>query len=189
MKPCTLRTEETAPQTRPLIDPTPFRLEEGDDIVGLLRQLVNGDHPGVLATMDRDGLPRMRWMASLSFEFFPYLYTLTSPSSRKVDQLKQHREVSWMFFNADLTLVVNLFGHAEVIEDEKTIQEVWKHVRDKEHSYFLRNCIEGPGCAVIRTTIERVECTTPQNYMHFDVPRDSLLNRGWRAPFRSIPPT
>ena len=36
-------------------------------------------------------------MATLSFEEFPLLHTLTAPESRKVQQIKLHPDVNWMF--------------------------------------------------------------------------------------------
>ncbi|HEY8966652.1 MAG TPA: pyridoxamine 5'-phosphate oxidase family protein [Candidatus Methylacidiphilales bacterium] len=158
----------------PLIDPSPFRLEECEDIFGAIRHLIDGSHPGVLATVDDAGIPRMRWMASLSFEAFPYLYTMTSAESRKIAHIRSHPGVSWMFFNQSLSLVVNLTGRAEVLEDARSIRDAWNQVRDKKHSYFLKNCTEGPACAVVRTRVERIECTTPENYMHFDIRPDSV---------------
>ncbi|MDE1170874.1 MAG: pyridoxamine 5'-phosphate oxidase family protein [Verrucomicrobium sp.] len=157
-------------------NPVPYKIEESEDLFRVLRTLVSGAHPGILATVDEKGFPRMRWMASLSCEDFPYLYTLTSPASRKVTQLRANPQVSWMFFNQDLSMVVNLIGRADVLEDEKSIREMWNRVRDKKHAYFLRSGGEDRGSAVVRTRVERVECVTPENYMHFEVNKDVLLS-------------
>ncbi|SDU00313.1 General stress protein 26 [Verrucomicrobium sp. GAS474] len=153
----------------PALVPLPYQAEESEDIMGLVRELIDGDQPGLLSTVDEQGFPRTRWMSTLACQDFPYLYTLTAPSSRKVAQLQARPRVSWTFFNRDLTLVVNLTGRATVLTDAKTVKRVWNQVRDKHHAYFLQNCAEGPSTAVICTRVERVECTTPQNYMHFQI--------------------
>ena len=159
----------------PLLDPVPYRLDESDDIMSVIRELVDGSHPGIFTTVDAEGYPQARWMSTLSCTDFPYLYTLTAPSSRKVQHVEQSGKAGWMFFNRDLSLVVNLFGTADVLRDGKSLKEVWNQIRDKKHAYFLKNCTEGPGCVVIRTHILRAECTTPQNYMHFNVAPEEVM--------------
>jgi len=159
------------------ISAAPYRLDESEDILGVVRTLIDGTRPGILATLDGKGFPRMRWMSSLACGEFPNLYTLTASTSRKIDHLRDHPRVTWMFFNIDLSLVVTLIGRADVLEDRKALAHVWNHVTDKQHAYFLRNCTNGPSTAVIRTRIERVECTTPENYMHFDVPPSEVIGK------------
>ncbi len=53
---------------------TEKRKAHGDHILRLARQLADGGRPGVLATVDSDGLPHLRWMATLSLQEFPHLY-------------------------------------------------------------------------------------------------------------------
>ena len=53
------------------------------EVLRMARQLLKGNHPGVLSTVDENGMPQSRWMATMSFEDFPNLYTLTAANSRK----------------------------------------------------------------------------------------------------------
>ena len=77
-------------------------------IISMARELLKGGNPGILSTVDQSGFPQSRWMATMSFDDFPDLYTLTSATSRKVAQIQEHPIVHWMFSNQDLSFVVNL---------------------------------------------------------------------------------
>lgn len=158
----------------PVLDPASFDWEQADDIFGLIKQLVNGDHPGIFSTVDEQGRPHMRWMASLSFDELPWIYTLTDRESRKVRQIERHPAVSWMFCNSDLSLVLNLAGEARVLTDTPTVKRLWKQIHHKEHAYFLKNSQSGLGIAVIATRIQHVACTTPKSSMCFSVQVDQL---------------
>lgn len=151
----------------PVIDSDSFNIEDSDDIIGLAKTLVNGSHPGVLSSVDQHGKPEARWMATLSFDEFPIFYTLTSPDSRKVEQIKHHPDVNWMFSNHDLSLILNLIGKARVLTDTPTLKRVWKQIEDKSQAYFLNQYSKGAGFVVIETTVEVIECASPKNALRF----------------------
>ena len=158
----------------PVIDSDSFDIEDSEDIIGLAKSLVNGSHAGILATVDQHGKPEVRWMATLSFEEFPVFHTLTAPDSRKVEQLKLHPDVNWMFSNHDLSLILNLIGRARVLTDTPTLKRVWKQIEDKSHAYFLKQYAKGPGFVVIETTVESIECASPKNALRFSVKPSEL---------------
>ena len=74
----------------------------------MARRLLRADNVGMFCTIDESGFPQARWMATMSFDDFPDLYTLTSARSRKVAQIQAHPTVHWVFSNRDLTFIVNL---------------------------------------------------------------------------------
>ncbi|CAN5289999.1 hypothetical protein BH23VER1_BH23VER1_05240 [soil metagenome] len=160
-------------KSAPVIDPESFDIEDSEDILGLAKTLVNGRHPGILTTVDADGVPRTRWMSTLAFDDFPVFYTLTAPDSRKVAQIRQHPAVSWMFSNHDLSLILNLSGTARVLTDPQTLKKVWQEAEDLSHAYFLERYSAPPGAAVIETTVEAIECSSPKNGLRFEIsPRE-----------------
>ena len=142
--------------------PTLPALDEGGYLLSVIERLLNSGQPGILSTVDAEGCPHARWMATTSFDEFPHFYALTSPDSEKVAQIATHPMVSWMFSSPDLNLVVNLTGHAHMLlEDAETMKRIWRHIADKSRAYFLGSA-SGPGFAVIETLVERVECTLPE---------------------------
>jgi general stress protein 26 len=79
-------------------------------IISMARRLLRADDMGMFCTIDESGFPQARWMATMSFDDFPDLYTLTSARSRKVAQIQAHPTVRNVFSSRDLTFVVNLTG-------------------------------------------------------------------------------
>jgi Uncharacterized stress protein (general stress protein 26) len=61
-----------------------------EQIISMARELLQGGNPGTFSTVDQEGFPQSRWMATMSFDDFPDLYTLTSATSRKVAQIQEH---------------------------------------------------------------------------------------------------
>jgi general stress protein 26 len=157
------------------IETESFEIEVSDDIIGAAKGLVNGHHPGILATVDEEGKPAVRWMATLAFDEFPIFHTLTKPDSRKVAQIAKHPEVNWMFFNHNRSLILNLIGQARVLSDVATLKRIWDKVVDKSLPYFLNQYAKGPGFVVIETTIKAIECTSPKSAMRFAIEPSELV--------------
>ncbi|MDB6134810.1 MAG: pyridoxamine 5-phosphate oxidase-related FMN-binding protein [Verrucomicrobiales bacterium] len=155
-----------------------YDIEDSGDILGLAKSLVNGRHPGILATVDANGSPRLRWMSTLSCEAFPVFHSLTAPNSRKVREILRHPAVHWMFFNADKTLVLNLTGWARIIEETALLKQIWRKIVDTSHAYFLNEYAEKPGFVAIETTVEAIECSSPGNALRFEIDPAGLV----RAP-------
>ena len=94
------QTMHTFPET----DANSLHPKNREQIISLARELLQGGNPGILSTVDQSGFPQSRWMATMSFDDFPDLYTLTSATSRKVAQIQEHPIVNWMFFQSGLEL-------------------------------------------------------------------------------------
>ena len=137
-------------------------------VIRMARQLLKGNNPGVLTTVDESGSPQSRWMATMSFEDFPNLYTLTAADSRKVAQIRDHPMVQWMFTDRDFSLVVNLMGRAELfLRDVETMKRIWDQIADKSRAYFMDATIQSRGFVVIHTKVQMVECTIPKRVLRF----------------------
>jgi general stress protein 26 len=153
--------------------PNPFESSSGmsrkhaNYVVDLTKKMADGTRPGVLATVDENGAPHLRWMATLSLHDFPLLYTITSPISRKIQHIVEHPQVSWMFSNEEMNVIVNLRGNARIVTDSAKIQQVWKMLEDKSRAYFLSISTEGAGFAVIETEIEDIDCIVPKYEIRF----------------------
>jgi general stress protein 26 len=129
------------------------------------------------------GMPHLRWMATLSLHDFPLLYTITSPASRKIQHISKYPSVSWMFSNEEMNVVVNLRGKARIASDPGKMQRVWKLVEDKSRAYFLNIASDGPGFAVIETEIEDIDAIVPNYDIKFQAHSVDLgsISRGLGA--------
>jgi len=97
-------------------------------------------------------------MATLSLHDFPLLYTITSPLSRKIEQINKNPNVTWMFSNDEMSVIVNIRGKARTETDESKMERVWTLLEDKSKAYFLSIAPDTSGFAVIETKIEDIEC-------------------------------
>ena len=141
-----------------------------EQLIRIARELLRGDNPGILSTVDQSGFPQSRWMATMSFDDFPDLYTLTSARSRKVAQIQEHPIVHWMFSNNDLSFIVNLTGRAEIyLHEAEAMKRIWRQVADKSRAYFLGDSVKGPGFVVIHTRVGIIECTIPRKVLTFSI--------------------
>jgi general stress protein 26 len=153
----------------PAVEIDNFEIEDSDDIIGIAKSVVDGHHPGIMATVDEHGKPAVRWMSTLSFDQFPIFYTLTRPDSRKVGQIAGNPVVNWMFFNRNRTLILNLIGKARVLNDTPTLKRIWNKVVDKSLPYFMDQYAKGAGFVVIETRVELIECTSPKSALQFKI--------------------
>ena len=147
--------------------PSAKATKHAEYVIDIAKKLADGKRPGILATVDEQGMPHLRWMATLSLHDWPRLYTITSPNSRKVQHIKAHPSVSWMFSNNEMNVVVNIRGKARIATDVVKMQHVWKLLEDKSKAYFLSIATDGPGYAVIETEIEDIDCIVPKYDIKF----------------------
>lgn len=145
----------------------PLPAAHAEHVVRLARQLANGTRPGMLATIDSDGVPRMRWMQTLSLDHFPHLYALCSPSSRKVAQIRASPRVSWLFTSDSGNMIVNLSGRANIITEPAEVNGIWRLIEHKENAYFLDLKSDAEGIAVIDTLVDEVDCSVPKYGLHY----------------------
>lgn len=139
----------------------------GEHIIRLAKQLADGNRPGVLATVDQDGAPHLRWMATLSLQEFPRLYALTSPHSRKLTHIYHNPRVNWMFTTDSNSMVVNLSGKANLITEKSEVNRIWRMIENKSNAFFLSLDTGSEGVAVIETTVEDVECIVPRYNLNY----------------------
>ena len=137
-----------------------------EQIISMARRLLRADNVGMLCTIDESGSPQARWMATMTFDDFPDLYTLTFARSRKAAQVQANPAVHWVFSNRDLTFIVNLTGSAEIyLHEAEAMKRIWQQIVDKTRAFFLRDPAKGPGFVVIHTKVESIECTLPRRVL------------------------
>ncbi len=148
--------------------------KHADYVIDTAKKLADGKRAGVMATVDEHGMPHLRWMATLSLQDWPILYTITSPASRKIQHIGINPNVSWMFCNEEMNIIINIYGKARIVTDFGKMQHVWKMLEDKSKAYFLSINSDGPGFAVIETLIEDIDCIVPKYDIKFQAHGDDL---------------
>jgi general stress protein 26 len=125
-----------------------------DQIIAGAQEIIAAGKPFVLATVDQQGGPQVRWMGGYLLEEPLTFYMACGATSRKMDQIAAHPAGQLMFQSEDHSQVATLSGTCEIVTDLATKRRVWDGIPGCE-AYF-----SGPEAAdfgVIRFVCRRVE--------------------------------
>ena len=87
-------------------------------LMSLIDSLIEDAKAAVLATVDSNGVPRLRWITPGSIADRPgYLYIITAHDFDKVAQAKAHPEASILLQSRQLDRVLHLQGVLMVLEN------------------------------------------------------------------------
>lgn len=126
-----------------------------------MEQILEDVHTGILATIDEQGNPQMRWMTpSLINGRANVLFAITSPHFRKVVQLNANASVQWMIQTRAIDEVVNLRGKINVLDNPSIRAEVMEQL-GKQLTIFWRVNTEHTDFIVLETIIEEATYFRP----------------------------
>lgn len=101
-----------------------------EEAIGKARQLVGGGGAYVnyvMATVDDQGRPQMRWMGALAAD--PHdehvHYIVSSSKARKVAQLQGNPAVQLLFTAPDYKCIVTISGECDMVQDMAVKRMVW----------------------------------------------------------------
>ncbi len=115
----------------------------------------------VLTTVDPDRRPHACWMAVILDAAFDTLFAITSPDSRKVNNILQNPQVEWMLTSADLRELVYARGDVEIVLEPSQVFECWTQLPANSRPYFLRVHREGMAFMLLKTAIREFEYCVP----------------------------
>lgn len=126
---------------------TPERVRE-------IMQAVGNMH--VLATVDAEGAPRMRWMGALVEDpQTPWTFYLAcGVGSRKLQELAQNDHAELLFSQTERWHVASLSGTAEAVDSPELRQLLWDSVPGMRQYY---SGVDDPKMAIIRFTTRCME--------------------------------
>jgi general stress protein 26 len=125
-----------------------------EEIITAAKELIAADRPFVLATVDQDGGPQVRWMGAVMLEEPLICYMAAGGQSRKMEQLKANARAQLMFQSEKLDRVATLNGAAEMVENADTKHRAWDAMPGCA-DYFPGP--DAPEFGVIKFVCERVE--------------------------------
>ena len=133
------------------------------EMMGKIERLVDDAKVAVLATVDSDGRPHVRWMTPAVIPGRPgAVFAVTAPDFAKVHQLEANPNVEWLFQSRALDEVVNLRGRINVVDNPSLRSEVLEAVGHRL-AIFWRAC-QGEDCVVLETVAE--EAVYQRTAMH-----------------------
>jgi len=96
-----------------------------DEIIGATRELIGAGGSFVLATVDQEGCPQLRWMGAALLEEPLTLYIAAGANSRKMDQIRGNKRSQLMFQNSEYSRVATLCGDCDVVQEAEIKRRVW----------------------------------------------------------------
>ncbi|HHT45304.1 MAG TPA: pyridoxamine 5'-phosphate oxidase family protein [Fastidiosipila sp.] len=109
---------------------------------------------GVMATVDKDGKPHLRWMTPLILPQWPgALFAVTSPDFPKVMQLDGNNHVEWMIQTRALDQVINVSGGINILDNPSLKAQVIEAIGQKLAVFWKVNTAS-TDFVVLETIIE-----------------------------------
>ena len=108
-----------------------------DQLLGRAIQVVTDVQVGLLTTVDATGRPHARFMAARAESGLGRIITLTAGGTEKVQNLRAHDAVCWVFARPDLSDVVTLYGRAKVLSSPLAAAAAWDHLFEAVRTYAV----------------------------------------------------
>ena len=124
------------------------------EIVSAALDLVRAGRSFVLATVDRDGTPQVRWMGGAHLEEPFTIYMACGAESRKMGQIASDPRSQLMFQAEDFSRVATLTGMSEVVTEAEAKRQVFEGIAGASQ-YFSGP--DDPNFGAIKFTCQRVE--------------------------------
>ncbi len=124
------------------------------EVMNRVGAIIEAHGTGVLATVDEDGNPHVRWLTPTMLRERPgALYAITAPRFSKVAQVRAHARVEWMFQTPSLDEVISVRGTINAVENPslraevlevlgQRLQTFWKLAHDARDLVVLETVVE-----------------------------------------------
>jgi general stress protein 26 len=126
-----------------------------------LRTIIDAHGAGILASMDAEGKPHVRWLTPVIFPSRPgTIYALTVPVFPKVGQLRASPFVEWLFQTPSLSEVVTVRGRIVVVDNPSLRSQVLEAIGKRLFSLW-KLTHDARDLAVLETEIEEATYYKP----------------------------
>ena len=131
------------------------------DIMAEIGKILDDAKTGLLATVDIEGKPHMRWLTPAVLRGrVGALYNVTAPNSVKLEQLRANPYVQWMIQSRALDRIITVNGKINIVENPSIRNEVLEAVGDRLRVFWKIHESEWEIC-VLETIIEKATYYLP----------------------------
>ena len=124
------------------------------EVMNRVGAIIDAHGTGLLATVDQDGNPHLRWLTPAMLRERPgAIYAITAPRFAKVVQVRAHPRVEWMFQTPTLEEVISIRGAINVVENPSLRAEVLE-VLGPRLSTFWKLAHDARDLVVLETVVE-----------------------------------
>ncbi len=125
-----------------------------NDFIAELDEMIEDARAGLLATVDTNGAPHMRWMTpAILKDRSGALYAVTSRNFAKREQLSENAKVQWMFQSRSLNKIIYIDGMINLVDNSSMLNEVLEVVGPRLRVFWNINTDES-SLIVLETILE-----------------------------------
>ena len=119
-----------------------------------LESVIADTQTAVLATVDEDGGPKMRWMTLTTLKGRPgFIYAVAAKESKKVLELDKNTNVEWMIQSKSLDQIINIKGVVNILDNPSMRTEVLQTI-GKRLEIFWKVNLRDTEFVVLETVLE-----------------------------------
>lgn len=131
------------------------------EFTSLLDTIIEDAKTAVLATVDKEGRPHLRWMTPTLLSDRPgAVYAVTSPDFKKIAHLRENPQATWMFQTRMLSRIAHVSGPVNVIDNSAMKAEVLEGI-GRRLNVFWRVNKDPSKLVVLETVIEQATYSEP----------------------------
>lgn len=135
---------------------------QSDPGLARLAELIADAEVGMLTTADADGTLRSRPLMTLEMDGQGRLWFFTELSTRKVEEMDQHRKVNLSYADVARQSYVSICGRVRLLRDPDKARELWTQ-RIKP---WFPSGLDDPDLGLLEVTVEEAE--------YWDVPTSRM---------------
>lgn len=126
------------------------------ELLGEVDRILEESKTALLATLDAQGRPQLRWMTPRRLRGRPgSLYSVTELGAPKIAEVRRDPRVTWLVQRASLSEVITLRGRAAVVEDPTLLNEFLEAAgKDLFMVWHLHPAEARPQLAIVETVLE-----------------------------------
>ncbi|MDG5814657.1 pyridoxamine 5'-phosphate oxidase family protein [Chitinispirillales bacterium ANBcel5] len=133
------------------------------EILSAMETIIDESKTAVLATVDQDEKPHIRWVIPGVLKNRPgALYTVTALKFSKVEHLHSNPHVEMMLQSPALDKVINVRGVMNILENPSIRKEVLEAIGSRLAAFWKANVSEGE-LVVLELVIDEAMYYTPMN--------------------------
>lgn len=128
-----------------------------------LRALIKDLNYGMLTTVDDDGSLHSRPMfVNRDIDSDGTIWFFTSSSSHKVIEIEHRQQVNVNFSSPDQQRYISISGTAQIVKDQKKIQERWQ----PELQTWFPQGLDDPSIALLKVNINKADYWEEESKFH-----------------------
>ncbi|HZJ82544.1 MAG TPA: pyridoxamine 5'-phosphate oxidase family protein [Clostridia bacterium] len=134
---------------------------EKHECLNKVEDIIEDAQTAILATVDEEGRPRMRWMTPTTLKGRQgCIYTVAAKGSNKLMDLQQNEKVQWMIQSKDLDRIINIKGFINVIDNPSMRTEIMEAI-GKRLNVFWKVNLKDTEFVVLETILEEAVYSEP----------------------------